>query len=192
LFGLSNLPYRQKVLLYLIDLYNHQYGDLIGRKRLNKLLFLVEHYNPATNELVQTNYTGYTFVVGPWGPFPVGIDDDVSKLELKGLIEEEIVTADMKPVLNGIELFKYNDDGVQKAVRIYRTTKKYRLLNKLLKADKVLSKETKSKIEEIIEKYGLMHPDDLELFTKVLSKTDDLKKLDKCLGNPVLVCAKIQ
>ena len=50
---------------------------LDGRKKLQKLTFLVEHWSPSENKVVKsTNLTGYVFKILDIWPFSEGIQDD--------------------------------------------------------------------------------------------------------------------
>ena len=172
------LNVRRRTLLYLVDEYNRKYGDLVGRKKLNKLLFLVEFYDPVRGRIVpSTGLTGYVFIVSPTGPVPSGIVDDVEWLTRRKMLGEETVASEGE------------DDGITDAVRIYRVRWVYKLLRLLGKIPDPPTPAAR-KIREIVAMFGAETLDHLEEFTKdLLGLTKE--RIEKCMGMDVRFCAFI-
>ena len=75
----------QQVILYLID----RLGDEIeGKKKLMKLMFLIEHYNLHEKKLVKEGMLGNTFSIYYYGVFSRDVKDCVNELLEKKIIDD--------------------------------------------------------------------------------------------------------
>ena len=173
------------VLLYLLKRFNEVWGDkLYGRKKLQKLLFLIEHLDVSSEKLsTSTGLTGYKFIIWLYGPFSPDIYKDVEDLVLEGYIKEEVIGSDSEIEVNNIRLTLYDDDGSSKVMYIYRPSWKLRY-KLLLRHEDVLNKEERKKIDHIIKKYGGMSASELEQkVLELLNLTPEKKK--KYMGKSV-------
>lgn len=151
---------RSDVLLYIIRSYYEHYGKLYGRKKLQKLLFLVEHLDPSTGRIVpSTGITRYRFKIWLYGPFSEEVYQDLEKLVDQGLVVEEAMGSDAHVRVNGLEipLPLYEDDGYPKVIYIYYPRRP------VFGGRKVrLPPQLREKIDLIIRKYGNLTPTQLE------------------------------
>ena len=155
------------VLLYLITKYFEIFKKpLDGRKKLQKLLFLVEHFDPD-RELVtkSSGYTGYTFRIWMYGPFSKKIYQDLRKLKGKDLIQEEKKTWKDDPWLS-----VYIDDGSPREMFYYTP--------KISSRDVRIPLSVMEKINKILEKYGNKSPMELEQFVNQKLDLTPIKKLE--------------
>ena len=74
------------VLYYLILRFFDMYKKpLYGRKKIQKLMFLVEHYDLSSEKVVKSKrLTGYEFFIWSYGPFSKRIYDDLEGLISRG------------------------------------------------------------------------------------------------------------
>jgi len=157
------------VVLEVVKVHNKLYGKLYGRKKIQKLVFLVEHLNLATGRAMRsTGLTGYSFKVWVSGPVSWELHEDINTLVENGYLREEVIGAenlDRRRVSEleraGVQsLLMYEDDGYPKVLFAYSP----RLLN-IFRSPLPLPKlpgHLKHKIELVVEKYGSMTPDQLE------------------------------
>jgi len=155
------------VVLEVVKVHNRLYGKLYGRKKIQKLVFLVEHLNLATGRVVRsTGLTGYSFKVWVSGPVSWELHEDISMLAEKGYLREEVITADSVDRRRASELQRagvqslpmYEDDGYPKVLFAYRPG----LLNILRKPMPRLPGHLRRRVELVVERYGGMTPDQLE------------------------------
>jgi len=79
------LTKNQKVIVYLIK----RLGDLIeGRKKLMKLMFLIEHYDTENEKLIKTNFLGNNFIIYHYGVFSFEVMNDYISLNNRGIVTE--------------------------------------------------------------------------------------------------------
>lgn len=150
---------RSDILLYLIYKYYREHGKLYGRKKLQKLLFLVEHLDPATNRIVPSrNITGYKFKIWLYGPFSEVIYYDLERLVDQGLIVEEVMGSDTYVKVNGLDipLPLYEDDGYPKVIYIYYPRKR------IGDVGVELPPSLRRRIDWVIREYGGLTPTQLE------------------------------
>lgn len=80
-----NYNQTEKIILYLIN----KLGDKIeGKKKLMKLMFLIEHYDVESKKLICKGLLGNTFSIYYYGVFSLDIMNYVSKLIQKGTIKD--------------------------------------------------------------------------------------------------------
>jgi len=80
-----NYNQTEKIILYLIN----KLGDKIeGKKKVMKLMFLVEHYDVNLKKLIRNGLLGNNFLIYYYGVFSLSIMNCVSGLIQKGIIEE--------------------------------------------------------------------------------------------------------
>ncbi|HDH07306.1 MAG TPA: DUF4065 domain-containing protein [Thermoproteales archaeon] len=162
----------REVLLYLILKFSEIYGgEIDGRKKIQKLLFLVEHYDPD-RKIVTTssNTTGYEFIIWSYGPFSKKIYDDIDRSVERGLLEERVISSDIKP-----DLSLYIDDGYPKRIYLYKPTKE--LLRKRYDIERKLDEKVVEKITKILKLFGFRKPYKLEEFTNALLRLTQEKKI---------------
>jgi len=174
---------RVDLLYYLIRRHYELYGKLYGRKKLQKLLFLVEHLDPASRGVVKsTGLTGYRFYIWLYGPFSEEVYRDLEVLVERGDVVEEVIGADTYVRVDeaGVVLPLYDDDEAPKVIYIYRP--KTSILWLFFGREKVsVDPRAKEKIDWVLREYGKYTPTELEAITmKLLNLTPD-KKL-KYLG----------
>jgi len=141
------LTRKQKALLYLIG----RLDELVeGRKKLMKLMFLVEHYDTENRKLTRKQFLGNNFIIYHYGVFSFDVMDDYISLITRNIISED-------PIKANIEVD--------------------------------VDEEIRSKVDEIVSKYGEKHGFELEEGTLEMlslskkSKTDffgkDIKEIIK-------------
>ena len=164
---------RDKVLLYLLWRFFEKYkSPLDGRKKIQKLLFLIEHYDPEQRRIKpSTGITGYKFVIWSYGPFSKEIYDDLDKLVENGLVIERVVGSDEEP-----ELDLYIDDGYPKRIYYYEPSKN--LIRNSQKLLEVLDRSAIKKIDVILELFGSKKPFELEKFVNNILKLTLDKKIE--------------
>jgi len=108
-------------LMALVGKFEELYGrPLDGRKKLQKLVFLVEHWDPNKGKITRsTNLTGYVFRIDMYGPYSEGIQNDLGVLVRAGVFREVIYWYEVVPTFNGIHLDTYVDDGEPKKLHLY-------------------------------------------------------------------------
>jgi len=175
---------RVGLLRYLITRHYELYGKLYGRKKLQKLLFLVEHLDLSSRRVVKsTGLTGYKFYIWLYGPFSEEIYKDLETLVNREDIIEEVIGADTRIRVDeaGVVLPLYDDDEAPKVIYIYqpRTSILQRFFGGRDKVE--INERVKEKIEWVLKEFGKLRPSELEDITmRLLGLTQD-KKL-KYLG----------
>lgn len=80
----------EDILLYLISKSGKEPERLVGRKKLMKLAFFAEHYDPESDSLIpQSQLDQFDFEIFKYGPFSKGVLDAFDELEREGEIEED-------------------------------------------------------------------------------------------------------
>lgn len=80
---------RKEKLLYLID-QSSDSNRIIGRKKLMKLVFFAEHYDPDEETLVSEPQLGlFDFEIFKYGPFSKGVLDDFDQLKNQNILRED-------------------------------------------------------------------------------------------------------
>ena len=153
---------------WLISLYYKMFErELEGRKKLQKLLFLVEHWEKG--RIVRSlGLTGYRFKVYYYGPFSKEVYDDLDLLRKRGLIEEEVVIWTRQPMYKGILVDGYVDDcEVSGKLWLYKP-----------KVENSIPKnKTTEKMKLIIKEFGGYTPSELEIKVNRMLKLTPIKKL---------------
>lgn len=81
---------REKILLYLISRSGKSPERLVGRKKLMKLAFFGEHFDPESGSLTPEPQLGeFGFEIYKYGPFSKDVLDAYDELESTGYIEED-------------------------------------------------------------------------------------------------------
>lgn len=171
---------RSNVLLYLIQRYYDIYGKLYGRKKLQKLLFLVEHLDLDTGRVVPSRgITGYKFKIWLYGPFSEEVYYDLEMLVEQGLIEEDVIGSDTYVRVRELDvpLPLYEDDGYPKVIYVYYPKRKTLLFPFSGTERAKLPTELKRKIDQVITRYGNLTPTQLEQEVLKLLKLTPEKKL---------------
>jgi hypothetical protein len=82
---MSNKELTQQIILYLIN----KLGDKIeGKKKMMKLMFLIEHYDTTQRKLNPNNLLGNIFSIYYYGVFSLDIMNYVNELIQKGTIKD--------------------------------------------------------------------------------------------------------
>jgi hypothetical protein len=105
----QNLTKRQKIMLYLINKLN----EIEGRKKLMKLMFLVEHYNVELKKLTKKSSTDNGFIIYHYGVFSFKVFDDYLDLHKKDLIEESPIRTKIQDIELEPELQKQVDSIIE-------------------------------------------------------------------------------
>ena len=75
----------KNIILYVIE----KLGQKVeGKKKLMKLMFLIEHYDIETKKLSSNNYIGNNFYIYHYGVFSLDIMNYVNELIKEGIIKE--------------------------------------------------------------------------------------------------------
>jgi len=154
---------REFVLYYVIKKFCEKYNrPLEGRKKLQKLLFLVEHFDLDEGKFIlSSGITGYKFKIWHYGPYSSELKEDVVELVKEDIIEEKV---------EYIDDFLYTDEFPK---RIYRYLPK-----KQINVEDKLDRQTITKINRIIEVFGNKSPYELEKIVSNLLNLTPLKKLE--------------
>lgn len=65
-------------------------GRILGKKKMNKLVFLLEFLDSSTGKLTQSqSYLDFDFRIYHYGPFSFNLGDKLQEMEDEGLIERE-------------------------------------------------------------------------------------------------------
>ena len=96
----QNLTKRQKVISYLIS----RLGTLPdGRKKIMKLMFLIEHYDLNKNKVTNSRFLHTNFIIYKYGVFSFEVQEDYSKLRREGIISEYPIKVNQKIPDSGLE-----------------------------------------------------------------------------------------
>jgi len=92
MFGVQNKKEEitKKVLLYLIHKLESE-SKIEGRKKIMKLMFLIEHYNPENGKIEKRSLLGNKYFIYNYGVFSVDVMRAYEKLVKEGLIIEKII-----------------------------------------------------------------------------------------------------
>ncbi len=153
---------RELILYYLIKRFYEIYKrPLEGRKKLQKLIFLVEHFDLDTSRIVPSSgITGYKFKIWYYGPYSSDLKKDTEDLVENGLLNEDVKYLDD---------FLYTDES-PKRLYLYSPKTEIRVENEL-------DKQTIEKIDKILKEFGTKSPYELEKKVSDLLNLDPLKKL---------------
>jgi hypothetical protein len=81
-----NLSRNQKVIVYLISRLRER---VVGRTKLMKLMFLIEHYDPDTKRLSKEQFLGNDFIIYHYGVFSPDVMEDYSELSKTGILDDD-------------------------------------------------------------------------------------------------------
>lgn len=81
----SLISRNQEVLSYLIDRLGTRNKS---RKKLMKLMFLVEHYDLNSEKLTDKQFLGNDFIIYKYGVFSSDVMEDLLELNTKGILED--------------------------------------------------------------------------------------------------------
>ncbi len=79
----------QKVLVYLVDQFVKRRQPLDARKKLMKLMFLIEHYDAEQEKLTATKKLGNKFIIYNYGVFSFDVMEDYISLSRDNILVEE-------------------------------------------------------------------------------------------------------
>lgn len=80
-----NLTRSQKAMFYLID---RLITRIEGRKKLMKLMFLIEHYDPRCQKLTEKQLLGNNFIIYRYGVFSRDVMNDYLKLGRMNILDD--------------------------------------------------------------------------------------------------------
>ena len=144
--------------LYTIKRLVEKDGEIKGRKKLMKIMFLIEHLDLKTKKLMPDGILGNDFIIYKYGPFSFEVMNKFSELKQKSFINEKVFTISLSE--KGIEFIN--------------------------KEKEEIPEEIKKKINKIVNEYGKLNGWELEnLSLKLLGITREEK--ESFLGNPVSV-----
>jgi len=166
------------VLHYLILRFYDIYGKpLYGRKKIQKLMFLIEHYDLKDKKVRKSKgLTGYKFLIWTYGPFSKEIYDDLDRLIDEELIREEVVGSDSMSMIEGIVLDSYIDDGYPKRMFIYRPNSRH-FKDDLDYLKSELSVDVVNTVDNVLRMFGNLMPYELESLVNKLLHLDLPKKI---------------
>ena len=144
---------RESLLYLLYELFSRRVV-VLGRSVFQKLMFLVEFFDPVTEFIVPSSLTGYQFVVWVTGPVSWGLDEDIELLVDGGFLDEKVYSKDSYRVIDGIDLSFYEDDGHPGVIYKYRRGKKWKRLHVINTIDRYVY----DRVKWVAEKYGSMNP----------------------------------
>lgn len=164
--------YTMDIVLHLVSLFYRRFRrPLDGRKKLQKLLFLIEHWNPETGEIVPSQkLTGFQFKIWFYGPFSQELVAHVEKLVKKRKLIEECHVYDLPSSIQGLSLNAYSDDGTPRRIYLYSpgfTTAKEQLAQPL-----------KERLHIVLDRFGERNPIELEAQVNKMLKLTPMKKLE--------------
>jgi len=121
IFGLGGMSKEPSdILLFSISFLSRD-GIIQGRKKLMKLMFLLEHLDIKRKKLVPDKmFTGNNFIIYKYGPFSFQVMDDLDKLKKDGCITEENSAGEIKIKIteSGKEKIQNIDIGEGKIERL--------------------------------------------------------------------------
>lgn len=121
-----NYNQTEKIILYLIN----KLGDKIeGKKKLMKLMFLIEHYDVNLKKLIRDGLLGNNFLIYYYGVFSLSIMDYVNELIQKGIIKEGFPLKSTEK----IELEQKTKEKVEKIIQEFGEKTGYELEIETLK-----------------------------------------------------------
>jgi len=135
----------QQGLYYLINRLNRLGITIDGQKKIMKLMFLVEHYNPRTKQLNVKGLLGNKFIIYHYGVFSFGVRKDYFRLDELGLVTESPTIGTKNKIVgkyvNLDEKTKYRIDkiikdfGTKRAWQLEESTLEMLGYNKQTKTD---------------------------------------------------------
>jgi len=125
----------KKVLLYLIHKLESE-QKIEGRKKIMKLMFLIEHYDLKTKKLEEKSLLGNKYFIYNYGVFSVDVMRAYEELVKEGLIIEKIIG--VYPII-----------GVRKDKVMYED----------------LDEDLKRKVDDIVREFGGKSSYELEILT---------------------------
>lgn len=151
---------RPKTLYYVIyKFYEIFRRSLDSRKKLQKLMFLIEHYDLERGIIGKSErLTGYTFKIWFYGPFSFEIYDDLNVLVRNKVIRETVINYDEEPILDETLLGSYIDDGEPRKIFYYEPIEKLEDIVKYVERNPYL----RFKVERILEMFGRLKPYEIE------------------------------
>lgn len=149
----------KEVLLYLPS----RLGQCEGRKKLMKLMFLVEHFDPGLGRLVRKSLLGDSFLIYHYGVFSFEVMNCYNELVKEGKIREGPGGLESSPVCRGISLGSPEKRGGSD-----------------LKLE--LGEKLRERVDGVIERFGNLTGYELEVQTL---KTLGISEKDRYFGRPV-------
>jgi len=138
---MTSLNRNQKTILYLIRKLSGLQYLVEGRKKLMKLMFLVDHYDMGKKSLLKESFTGNKYIIYHFGVFSYDVMNAYISLNDKGLIKEYPIKLTEDHV---IDLDEKTKEKVDNIIDCFGKESGAVLENKTLEMLK-LSKETKTK-----------------------------------------------
>jgi len=147
---MNKIEITKKVLLYLIDRLNSE-SKMEGRKKIMKLMFIIEHYDLKTKKLRKRSLLGNKYFIYDYGVFSVDVMKAYEELVKEGLITEK--TYSIFPIIKVKKIEKLSKNlkrKVDEIVKKFGNKSSYELEVLTLKMigiepferDKFLGKET--------------------------------------------------
>jgi len=172
------VPRSAIVLYYLVYVFHRLFNrPLDSRKKLQKLLFLMEHLDLKKNIITKSQkLTGYEFKIWLYGPFSEKIYDDLKFLVKSKYLGETVVNYEETPLLpaEDIVLSGYDDDGEPRKIFYYVPLME---VNKFIEFMRTRD-HLKKKVEIIVKNFGSKKPCEIEAIVNAMLKLTPLRKLE--------------
>lgn len=114
----------EKIILYLI---NRLGNKIEGRKKLMKLMFLVEHYDIELKKLTRKGLLGNTFLIYYYGVFSSDIKDYVTGMTRRGVIKDGFPLETTEKTIGKIEPEQQLKEKVEKIMSVFGEKSGYQL-----------------------------------------------------------------
>ncbi|RLE84158.1 MAG: hypothetical protein DRJ67_11015 [Thermoprotei archaeon] len=141
----------KEIILDLLHKYYLRYGrPLAGRKKLQKLMFLVE-YDIDGRRVRKLGYTGAVFKVLFYGPYSDEVAEAVEELVREGYVDEIVISHESPSRL----INRWMGELLEEGGRVY-------VYEPVRRAGKALPPDVEERVEVVVEKYGRMSGGQLE------------------------------
>ncbi|ABL89084.1 hypothetical protein Pisl_1937 [Pyrobaculum islandicum DSM 4184] len=171
----------RRALLYLVVSHWRRWGEVWGKKKVQKLMFLVEHWDGGRGVSKSLGLTGYRFVVWLYGPYSPQVDEDLEWLVEEGYISERVYGYDSyhSVVADGevVRLGFYDDDESPKVIYVYRPTLRARFVR--------IGEPLRARIDAVVDKFGRYTANELETLTTAMLGVEKRKALGKAVDEIV-------
>lgn len=162
----------REVILTLLGEHYSRYGPLAGRKKLQKLVFLVD-YDLSGGGVRKLGYTGAIFKVLFYGPYSDEVAEAVEELVREGYVDETVVSYESPSRL----VTKWLGELFEEEGRVYVYEPARRVAPEL-------SPEVRGRVVRVVEEYGHMRGGELERLVCEALKLGPEEKV-KYFGQPI-------
>ena len=145
---MANERYKKEVIKYVVK----KIGKVEGRKKLQKLIFLIDYYN-ILKGINKDKILGYDFIIYHYGPYSIGLQKDIDELCNNSELNEDIIEDKSSDIVT-YEYSIVDDD-----------------------ADFNIPEDLKGIVDGILDQYGNKTGGDLEREVLKLLKLSPAKKI---------------